>query len=171
MINSDARAKIAFSQSPPPGMSTASSSKQTSTSANLDIEKLLSREASAFQRELEVERILKAFKFKSVPFLPYLQTSFDVFSRSPYDILDIDELATPEDIKRKYRQISLCALSSQRQRQATNPTPSFSVIHPDKCPHARAPEAFDILKKVCLKPSLLLFGPPVHPSLFRLSPT
>ncbi|KIK10047.1 hypothetical protein K443DRAFT_620926 [Laccaria amethystina LaAM-08-1] len=91
-------------------MSTASSSKQTSTSANLDIEKLLSREASAFQRELEVERILKAFKF------------------NPYDILDIDELATPEDIKRKYRQISL-------------------FIHPDKCPHARAPEAFDILKK------------------------
>lgn len=91
-------------------MSTASSSKQTSTSADLDVEKLLSREASAFQRELEVERILKAFKF------------------NPYDILDLDELATPEDIKRKYRQISL-------------------FIHPDKCPHARAPEAFDILKK------------------------
>lgn len=29
-----------------------------------DLEKLLSREASAFQRELEVERILKAFKLK-----------------------------------------------------------------------------------------------------------
>lgn len=25
---------------------------------------------------------------------------------------------------------------------------SYLVIHPDKCPHARAPEAFDILKKV-----------------------
>ena len=29
-----------------------------------DIEKLLSREATAFQREMEVERILKAFKLK-----------------------------------------------------------------------------------------------------------
>ena len=25
----------------------------------------------------------------------------------------------------------------------------MTVIHPDKTPHARAPEAFDILKKVC----------------------
>lgn len=31
-----------------------------------DIEKLLSREATAFQREVEVERILKAFKLKYV---------------------------------------------------------------------------------------------------------
>ncbi|KAL0954987.1 hypothetical protein HGRIS_003915 [Hohenbuehelia grisea] len=75
-----------------------------------DIEKLLSREASAFQREMEVERILKAFKL------------------NPYDILDLDETATPEDIKKKYRQLSL-------------------FIHPDKTPHERAPEAFDILKK------------------------
>jgi DnaJ family protein C protein 8 len=29
-----------------------------------DIEKLLNREASAFQREVEVERILKSFKLK-----------------------------------------------------------------------------------------------------------
>jgi len=93
---------------------TSSSSKlpptpPTSTS-DLELEKLLSREASAFQRELEVERILKAFKL------------------NPYDILDIDEAATPEEIKRKYRQLSL-------------------FIHPDKTPHERAPEAFDILKK------------------------
>ncbi|KAL0954989.1 hypothetical protein HGRIS_003915 [Hohenbuehelia grisea] len=47
---------------------------------------------------------------------------------SPYDILDLDETATPEDIKKKYRQLSL-------------------FIHPDKTPHERAPEAFDILKK------------------------
>ena len=71
MNDSDARATTTFSQLLPPGMSTASSSKQTSTSADSDVEKLLSREASAFQRELEVERILKAFKFKSVPFLSY----------------------------------------------------------------------------------------------------
>lgn len=27
---------------------------------------------------------------------------------SPYDILSLDETAKPEDIKRKYRQLSLC---------------------------------------------------------------
>jgi len=75
-----------------------------------DIEKLLSREATAFQREMEVERILKAFKL------------------NPYEILDISEEATPEEIKKKYRQLSL-------------------FIHPDKTPHAHAPDAFDLLKK------------------------
>jgi DnaJ homolog subfamily C member 8 len=55
-----------------------------------DIDKLLNREASAFQREVEVERILKAFKL------------------NPYDVLDLDGKASPEDIKKKYRQISLC---------------------------------------------------------------
>lgn len=88
----------------------ASASASTSSRGPDDIEKLLSREATAFQRELEVERILKAFKL------------------NPYEILDISEDATPEDIKKKYRQLSL-------------------FIHPDKTPHARAPDAFDLLKK------------------------
>lgn len=87
----------------------ASSSKSNEPSAD-DIEKLLNREATAFQREMEVERILKAFKL------------------NPYDILDLGEEATAEDIKKKYRQLSL-------------------FIHPDKAPHPRAPEAFDLLKK------------------------
>ncbi|KAI0342853.1 DnaJ-domain-containing protein [Trametopsis cervina] len=90
--------------------SNASTSKQASATTDVDIEKLLSREANAFQREVEVERILKAFKL------------------NPYEILDIGESATPEEIKKKYRQLSL-------------------FIHPDKTPHARAPEAFDLLKK------------------------
>lgn len=46
----------------------SSSGKPPSASAPTadvaDIEKLLSREATAFQREMEVERILKAFKLK-----------------------------------------------------------------------------------------------------------
>ncbi|KAL6307429.1 DnaJ-domain-containing protein [Sparassis latifolia] len=94
--------------------STTANSSSTSTPApsanDVDIEKLLSREANAFQREMEVERILKAFKL------------------NPYEILDITEDATPEDVKKKYRQLSL-------------------FIHPDKTPHARAPDAFDLLKK------------------------
>ncbi|KAG6334648.1 hypothetical protein ID866_4444 [Astraeus odoratus] len=93
-----------------PKASTSASAASSSTGADADLEQVLSREASAFQRELEVERILKAFKF------------------NPYDILDLDVTAKPEDIKRKYRQISL-------------------FIHPDKTPHPRAPDAFDILKK------------------------
>ncbi|KAG2147541.1 DnaJ-domain-containing protein [Suillus clintonianus] len=92
------------------GTSTPSSSKTPTSTSDTDIEQLLSREASAFQRELEVERILKAFKL------------------NPYDILDIDESSKAEGIKRRYRQLSL-------------------FIHPDKTPHARAPDAFDLLKK------------------------
>jgi DnaJ family protein C protein 8 len=45
----------------------AASSSSTPTvtpQGELDIEKILVREASAFQREVEVERILKAFKLK-----------------------------------------------------------------------------------------------------------
>ncbi|KAI0734116.1 DnaJ-domain-containing protein [Fomitopsis betulina] len=75
-----------------------------------DIEKLLSREATAFQREVEVERILKAFKL------------------NPYEILDLPQEASADDIKKKYRQLSL-------------------FIHPDKNPHTRAPDAFELLKQ------------------------
>ncbi|KAH9838496.1 DnaJ-domain-containing protein [Rhodofomes roseus] len=75
-----------------------------------DVEKLLSREATAFQREIEVERILKAFKL------------------NPYEILDLQQDASADDIKKKYRQLSL-------------------FIHPDKNPHARAPDAFELLKQ------------------------
>jgi len=46
--------------------SSSKSESSTPTVSDADIEKLLSREASAFQRELEVERILKAFKLKCV---------------------------------------------------------------------------------------------------------
>lgn len=53
----------ASSSTPKPS---ASSSKPNQPSAD-DIERLLNREATAFQREIEVERILKAFKLKYVP--------------------------------------------------------------------------------------------------------
>lgn len=41
-----------------------SKGSSSNTPADVDLEQLLSREASAFQREVEVERILKAFKLK-----------------------------------------------------------------------------------------------------------
>jgi len=92
----------------------ASSSRPVASSSSAppdeDIDRLLNREATAFQREIEVERILKAFKL------------------NPYEILDLTDAATPEEIKKKYRQLSL-------------------FIHPDKTSHARAPDAFDLLKK------------------------
>ncbi|KDQ06389.1 hypothetical protein BOTBODRAFT_121576 [Botryobasidium botryosum FD-172 SS1] len=75
-----------------------------------DLEKLLNREATAFQRDVEVERILKAFKL------------------NPYEILGIDYEATPADIKKRYRHLSL-------------------FIHPDKASHPKASDAFDMLKK------------------------
>lgn len=42
----------------------SSTTEAASTQVDAELEKLLSREASAFQREVEVERILKAFKLK-----------------------------------------------------------------------------------------------------------
>lgn len=48
-----------------PSASTSSAPSTNATAApDVDIEKLLNREATAFQREMEVERILKAFKLK-----------------------------------------------------------------------------------------------------------
>ncbi len=102
-------------------MSSASSStpgssyKPNGPSAD-DIEKLLNREATAFQREMEVERILKAFKLKYVPLpashahthRPHLLLPTSCIFSSPYEILDLGEEATTEDIKKKYRQLSLC---------------------------------------------------------------
>jgi hypothetical protein len=57
------RLSISMSAAPPPA---ASSSKPAppADSGDADIEKLLNREARAFERQIEVERILKAFKLK-----------------------------------------------------------------------------------------------------------
>jgi len=59
----------------PSGLSSSSANAKenlaSSSSATDDIEKLLNREASAFQREVEVERILKAFKLKWVSSVLY----------------------------------------------------------------------------------------------------
>ena len=80
------------------------------SASNTDLERLLNREASAIQRELEVDRILNAFKLK---YLFILHDQYPVFydtTRSPYDILDLGPSATADDVKKKYRQLSLCEL-------------------------------------------------------------
>ena len=73
------------------------------------MDRILAREATAFNREVEVERILKAFKLKYALYyiLPTMHIS-DAREYSPYEILDVAEDATPEEIKKKYRQLSLC---------------------------------------------------------------
>lgn len=80
------------------------------SASNPDLERILNREASAIQRELEVDRILNAFKLKHV-FTPHSHypLSHDT-TGSPYDILDLGPSATAEDVKKKYRQLSLCEL-------------------------------------------------------------
>ncbi|KAJ6513138.1 DnaJ domain-containing protein [Mycena sanguinolenta] len=91
-------------------MSSASTSKPPPPATDAELERLLSKTASSIASSEEVERMLKSFKL------------------NPFDILDIDESSTPEEIKKRYKQLSL-------------------LIHPDKNPHPRAPEAFDLLKK------------------------
>ncbi|KAG8879296.1 hypothetical protein FRB97_001779 [Tulasnella sp. 331] len=78
--------------------STGSSSKAvaqpliTTSAPAVDVEeldKLLAQEESAFQRDLEVERILKAFKL------------------NPYAVLELTPKATESEIKKRYRTLSL----------------------------------------------------------------
>lgn len=45
-------------------MSNTADAPTTSKRSQDEVDKILNREASAFQREVEVERILKAFKLK-----------------------------------------------------------------------------------------------------------
>jgi DnaJ family protein C protein 8 len=61
------------SSSKPP--SNTPSSAPTPAISDAELDRLLSREASAFQREIEVERILKAFKLKWVQFSFYSLSS------------------------------------------------------------------------------------------------
>jgi len=58
-----------------------------STDPNLD--KVIAKDASDFIRELEVERIIRAFKL------------------NPYDILDLPVGASENDVKKQYRKKSL----------------------------------------------------------------
>jgi DnaJ homolog subfamily C member 8 len=87
------------------------SSKPATALSDAELDRLLNREASAIQRELEVDRILTAFKLKYVFALLFPLFSVLIYHflpHSPYDILDLELSATPEDIKKRYRQLSLC---------------------------------------------------------------
>ena len=58
-----------MSKDPSASNTPAESSTPAAAISDADLDRLLNREASAIQRELEVERILNAFKLKSVSFL------------------------------------------------------------------------------------------------------
>ncbi|GAV60816.1 DnaJ domain-containing protein [Cephalotus follicularis] len=67
-------------------------------------------EVSEVERDNEVLRILSCFKL------------------NPYDYLNLPFDASPEDVKKQYRKLSL-------------------LVHPDKCKHPQAKEAFEALEK------------------------
>jgi len=107
-------------------------SSSNPTASDAEIDRLLKSEATALQREVEVDRILNAFKL------------------NPYNILDLELTATTEDIKKRYRHLSIfvelfCPIFSFLSFYCF--FLGLSVIHPDKAKHERAPEAFDRLKK------------------------
>lgn len=83
----------ASSSTAAPGKSAAKPSIGTPAPAptvNVDeLDKLLAQEESAFQRDLEVERILAAFKL------------------NPYAVLELTPKATESEIKKRYRNLSL----------------------------------------------------------------
>jgi hypothetical protein len=57
------------------GLSNQAGTSSQASISDAELEKLLNREASAFQRELEVNRILKAFKLKYVFVFSDIHTS------------------------------------------------------------------------------------------------
>jgi DnaJ family protein C protein 8 len=104
-----------MSKDPSASNTPAESSTPTPALSDADLERLLNREASAIQRELEVDRILNAFKLKSVFISSHRRASSRVFTpldflRSPYDVLDLEPSVAADGVKKKYRQLSLCEL-------------------------------------------------------------
>jgi DnaJ family protein C protein 8 len=91
-----------------------------------EIERFLKLESSSFNRDKECERIL-SMQYSPDPFV-ILDMPIDI-----YISCQCDDRA----IKMQYRKRSL-------------------LVHPDKCKHPKAQEAFDILKKteqMCMDPS------------------
>ena len=85
----------------------ASSSATETTDAELD--KLLNQEATALQRDLEV-RTDFSHHFCHNSHSIQVERILTAFKLNPYDILDLEVDVTPDGIKKKYKQISLCEL-------------------------------------------------------------
>lgn len=92
-----------------------------STSGSLD-DKVKS---ASFASDLEVDRVLGAYAND-----PFTLLELDVWSRPAADskLPSGERFPTPNDVKKAYRVKSL-------------------LLHPDKCKHERAPDAFALLKK------------------------
>lgn len=91
-----------------------------------DLDKFLRLESNAFSQDREVDRIFT---------VQHSQDPFVILDMSPmlYITCSVDD----REIKLQYRKRSL-------------------LVHPDKCKHPRAQEAFEILKKtseICMNPS------------------
>jgi DnaJ homolog subfamily C member 8 len=99
-----------MSKDPSTSNTPAESSTPTPSLSDANLERLLNREASAIQRELEVDRILNAFKLKSVSISSPSCLYLTALLCSPYDTLDLETSVTAEGVKKKYRQLSLCEL-------------------------------------------------------------
>lgn len=121
-----------------PSSSSSSKPPPPTSATDAEIDRLLSREASALQREIEVERILKAFKLKyAVQLPPPLSSASDPLD-SPYDILDIDESSSAEAIKKRYKQLSLSASIAHNSRTLLIPMSQLSIpIRPRMRAHQR----------------------------------
>ncbi|KAJ6778005.1 J DOMAIN-CONTAINING PROTEIN SPF31-LIKE, partial [Salix koriyanagi] len=87
------------------------SSTTTTTAYDDMLLKSFFAEVSEVERDNEVTRILSCFKL------------------NPFEYLNLPFEATPEDIKKQYRKLSL-------------------LVHPDKCKHPQAKEAFGEIRKL-----------------------
>ncbi|KAI6042616.1 DnaJ-domain-containing protein [Pisolithus marmoratus] len=101
--------------------------------ADSDLEQLLSREASAFQREMEVERILKSFRLntKRIPVLntprpisqyPHIPPSSAASNGYAFDILKKAEAELSDTTKREELDAAIASARSTLLRSLSLPT-------------------------------------------------
>ncbi|TVY83596.1 J domain-containing protein spf31, partial [Lachnellula suecica] len=103
--------------------------KSQKTDDDIDELEVLESEEKEFNKDAEIDRILKAFRLDAYVSLPPLPIPWpSTNQRNSYAVLDLQPGVAESDIKKCYRVKSL-------------------LIHPDKSTNPQAPDAFDRLKK------------------------
>ncbi len=75
---------------------------------------------------------------------PTTRRILSCFKLNPYEHLNLRFDTPPEDVKRQYRKARVRALGVWCGSAADAPSPQISLmVHPDKCKHPRAREAFE----------------------------